>query len=147
MAPASRGRIWKMRNLFSKTFLVTSAAVGALYACSSQAQDGKLVQTNLVSDIPGLAKVTDSSVKNPWGVSHSPRSPFWVSNQGTSTGTLYAVTDETDVMKVPLVVAIPTTASGPQGPTGQVNNANTSSFLIPVNNGPSPASAHFIFPT
>ena len=29
-------------------------------------------QTNLVSDIPGLALNTDSSLKNPWG---SPRSP------------------------------------------------------------------------
>jgi len=125
--------------------LVTSAAACALYAGALRAQDAKLVQTNLVSDIPGLATVTDSNLKNPWGVSHSPTSPFWVSNQGTSTATLYAVTDETDVMKVPLVVAIPKTASGPQGPTGQVNNTNTSSFVIPVNNGPSPASAHFIF--
>ena len=134
-----------MRNLLSKALLVTSVAVGALYSGALWAQDAKLVQTNLVSDIPGLARVTDSNLKNPWGVSHSPMSPFWVSNQATSTATLYAVTDETDVMKVPLVVAIPTTAAGPQGPTGQVNNANTSSFLIPVNNGPSPASAHFIF--
>src|SRR5208337_4609796 len=35
------------------------------------------------------------------------------------------------------------TAIGPQGPTGQVNNANTSSFL--VGNGGNGAFAHFIF--
>jgi hypothetical protein len=50
------------------------------------------VQTNLVSDIPGLATVTDSELKNPWGISHSSTSPFWVSNNDTSTTTLYAVT-------------------------------------------------------
>jgi uncharacterized protein (TIGR03118 family) len=38
---------------------------------------------------------------------------------------------------------IPTTGSGPQGPTGQVSNTNTSSFL--VGNGGDGNSAHFIF--
>jgi hypothetical protein len=114
-----------MRNLFLKTFLVTSAAVGALYAGGLRAQEAKLVQTNLVSDISNLATVTDPELVNPWGVSHSPMSPFWVSNQGTSTAALYAVTDETNVMKVLINppaddVLIPKTAGGPQGPTGQV---------------------------
>jgi uncharacterized protein (TIGR03118 family) len=95
------------------------------------------LQTNLVSDIQGLAQVTDSNLVNPWGVSFGPKSPFWVSNQGSNTSTLYAVTP-TGVSIVPLVVQIPTTASGPQGPTGQVFN-NTSSFL--VNGNP----AAFIF--
>ena len=40
-------------------------------------------------------------------------------------------------------VKIPTTGAGPQGPTGQVNNTNTSSF--PVNGGGDGKSAHFIF--
>jgi uncharacterized protein (TIGR03118 family) len=86
------------------------------------------LQTNLVSDVPGLAQVTDSSLVNPWGVSFSSMSPFWVSNQGTNTSTLYAVTP-TGISKLGLTVDIPTTASGPQGPTGQVFNS-TSSFQI-----------------
>jgi uncharacterized protein (TIGR03118 family) len=40
-------------------------------------------------------------------------------------------------------IAIPTTAAGPQGPTGQVNNTNASSF--PVGKGGDGGSAHFIF--
>src|SRR6516164_8669502 len=128
--------------------LATTVAGGALYSGASQAEDAKLVQTNLVSDIPMLAKITDPTLVNPWGVSHSLMSPFWVSNQGTSTATLYAVTDETNVMKVLINppaddVLIPKTAGGPQGPTGQVNNSNTSSF--PVNHGGDGGSAHFIF--
>jgi hypothetical protein len=95
------------------------------------------LQTNLVSDIPGLAQLTDSSLVNPWGVSFSSTSPFWVSNQGTNTSTLYSVTP-TGITKVPLTVNIPATASGPQGPTGQVSN-NTSSLVL--NSMP----AHFIF--
>jgi len=135
-----------MRNLVSKAFLVTSATAGALYAGALRAEDAKLVQANLVSDITGLAAVTDTDLKNPWGVSHSSMSPFWVSNQATSTATLYKVTDETDVSKIALTVAIPKFGSGPaQGPTGQVNNGNTECFPVSVSSGGDGGSAHFIF--
>src|SRR5690349_16831971 len=134
-----------MRTLCSRPFAVASLAIGALTLSALQTQGADFTQTNLVSDIPGLAKITDPQLVNPWGVSHSPTSPFWTSNQGKNTATLYAVTGETTVTKVNInpptgFVAIPTTASGPQGPTGQVNNTNTSSF--PVEDG---ASARFIF--
>src|SRR6266481_8261029 len=142
-------RVRKMRNLFPKTFLVTCIAVGALWAGTLHAQVADFVQVNLVSDIPGLAKITEPELVNPWGVSHSTTSPFWTSNQGTSTTTVFAVTDRTNVTKVTALnpptgnIAIPTTATGPQGPTGQVANTNTSSFA--VNNGGDGGSAFFIF--
>jgi uncharacterized protein (TIGR03118 family) len=138
-----------MRNLFPKTFLVTWIAVGALCAGAPRAQVVDFVQVNLVSDLPGLATITDPELVNPWGVSHSTTSPFWTSNQGKSTATLYAVTNNTTVSKVPIngsgIVNIPTTATGPQGPTGQVNNTNTSSFPVSVGSGGDGGSAHFIF--
>src|SRR5499427_7942585 len=122
-----------MRTLCSRPFAVASLAIGALTLSALQTQGHDFTQTNLVSNIDGLATITDLQLKNPWGVSHSDTSPFWVSNQGTSTATLYAVTDKTTVTKFPpanpLIVAIPTTGSGPQGPTGQVNNPNTDSFF------------------
>jgi uncharacterized protein (TIGR03118 family) len=138
-----------MGSLFPKTFLATWIAVGALWASTLHAQVADFVQVNLVSDIPGLATITEPVLANPWGVSHTTTSPFWTSNQGTNTATLFAVTDRTNVTKVTAVnpptgnIAIPTTATGPQGPTGQVANTNTSSF--PVNNGGNGSSAHFIF--
>jgi len=140
--------IRRVRNLFRITLVVMSLAIGALSLGALRADDPHFVQTNLVSDIPGLATITDTELVNSWGVSHSPTSPFWVSNQGKNTATLYAVTDATNVSKVNInppagFVLIPTTAKGPQGPTGQVNNSNTSSF--PVNNGGDGGSAHFIF--
>src|SRR5947208_14917599 len=117
-----------MRTLCSRPFAVASLAIGALTLSALQTQGADdFTQTNLVSNIPELkAKITDPQLVNPWGVSHSPTSPFWTSNQGKNTATLYAVTDKTTVTKVNIngtgIVAIPTTASGPQGPTGQVNN-------------------------
>src|ERR1700732_1379058 len=49
------------------------------------------VQHNLVSDIPGLADVTDPNLVDPWGISVSATSPFWISDAGKSVATLYNV--------------------------------------------------------
>jgi uncharacterized protein (TIGR03118 family) len=95
------------------------------------------VQTNLVSNIPNLAQITDPDLKNPWGTAQSDTGPFWVSDAGTSVSTMYSVT-AAGVSKEPLTVTIPKTASGPQAPTGQVYN-DTASFLV---NG-TPASVIF----
>src|SRR5256885_1086046 len=46
-------------------------------------------QTNLVSNIPGLAAFTDPNLVNPWGVALSPAGPFWVAENGTGLLTLY----------------------------------------------------------
>ncbi|HKU64579.1 MAG TPA: TIGR03118 family protein [Rhizomicrobium sp.] len=107
-----------------------------------------ITQTNLVSNVAGLAAITDPQLVNPWGFSHSATSPFWISNQGSNNATLYAVTGSTNVSKVNInppagFVAIPTTAGGPQGPTGQVFNPNAAAFQ--VNNGGNGAKANFIF--
>jgi uncharacterized protein (TIGR03118 family) len=132
-----------MGNLLPRTFLAVAAALAAL-----PAEGAGFVQTNLVSDIPKLAAITDLALVNSWGVSHGPTTPFWVSNQATNTTTLYAVTDETKVSKIDInpptdLVKIPTTATGPQGPTGQVFNGNASSF--PVKKGGDGGPAAFIF--
>jgi uncharacterized protein (TIGR03118 family) len=118
----------------------------------TSADAASYVQTDLVSDIVGLATIADPELINPFGVSHSSTSPFWVSNNAVNTSTLYAVTDSTNVTKINVnpppsaFVDIPTTpagtASGNQGPTGQV--ANTSSLFL-VKNGGDGNAAHFIF--
>src|SRR5262249_52039659 len=53
---------------------------------------------------------------------------FSIANQATNVSTLYAVTEASVTAEAP-TVAIPTTAAGPQGPTGEASN-NTSSFLV-----------------
>jgi uncharacterized protein (TIGR03118 family) len=83
-------------------------------------------QTNLVSDIPGLAKLTDSDLVNAWGISFGPMTPFWISDNGTGLATLYSVppSGPPSVSKVSsLIVTIPPTAGGTtSAPTGQVFN-------------------------
>jgi len=103
------------------------------------------VQTDLVSDIPGVAPVTDPNLKNPWGMSFGAMTPFWVSNQVSNTSTLYSALPAPS--KVPLTVNIPTGGtSPPTGPTGQVFNSTTSDFMIPAPGGTT-VQALFIFAT
>jgi uncharacterized protein (TIGR03118 family) len=111
--------------------------VGIVASTAETAWAGSFIQFDLVSDIPGMATVTDPNLMNPWGVSFSSTSPMWVSDQGANVSTLYAIT-AAGVSKVGLTVNIPTTPTGPQGPTGQVNNSTTA-FKV----GGSPAN--FIF--
>ena len=87
-------------------------------------------QTNLVSDLLGVAAVQDLNLKNPWGVSESSTSPLWISDQAANVATLYTVQGLTATPAGgPLVVPIPTQPAPPNGPTGQVNNSTTS-FVI-----------------
>lgn len=97
------------------------------------------LQHNLVSDTPGTADVTDPNLVNPWGVSFSATSPFWVSDNGTGKSTLYNGSGTA----VALVVTVPSVAgpSGTGNPTGQVQN-NTTGFVL-ANGKP----ASFIFAT
>src|SRR5438034_4374293 len=90
------------------------------------------VQHNLVSDIPGLADQTDPNLVNPWGIAASATSPLWISNNGSSAATVYNGSGQPFPAANPLVVQIPTSASGtsPLAPTGEVFNP-TSAFLLP----------------
>ena len=96
------------------------------------------LQHNLVADTPGIADVTDPNLINPWGVSYGATGPFWLSDNGTGKSTLYNGSGTI----TPLVVTVPSAAgaSGTGNPTGQVNNTNTTAFLLA--NG---RSSSFIF--
>jgi uncharacterized protein (TIGR03118 family) len=88
--------------------------------------------TNLVSDVPGLARFTDADLVNPWGVSFPATGPFWVSDNGTGLATLYSGAG----VKQGLVVTMPDHAPI----TGQVFNGtsgvfNGDLFLFAAENG------------
>ena len=83
-------------------------------------------QTNLVSDIPGLAAFTDPNLVNPWGITSTPTSPLWVSDNGSGHSTLYNGSGQPQPQPTPLVVTIPPVPGSPPGthgtPTGVVFN-------------------------
>jgi uncharacterized protein (TIGR03118 family) len=95
-------------------------------------------QLNLVSDVPNLAQMLDPNLVNPWGLTQSATSPFWVANNVTSTATLYGGdTGSTPAFKNTLTVTIPG-----DSPTGTVFNGS-SDFVITAGGGTGPA--RFIF--
>ena len=98
--------------------ILTSLTLPLLGSSPSLAQTPYL-QTNLVSDQVGHARVYDPNLVNPWGISMSGGSPFWISNNHTDTSTLYNTAGNI----IPLVVSIPGGA-----PTGQVFNAKGADF-------------------
>jgi hypothetical protein len=112
------------------------------------------LQTNLVSDLPGVAAVTDPHLVNPWGIAQGNGGPFWISDNNAGLATLYNVpgANNAPVAINPLVVNIPTPVSLTGGaPDGAVrNNVGGSTFQI---TGPNQAgqttsaSAVFLFAT
>jgi uncharacterized protein (TIGR03118 family) len=110
---------------FCKWAVATAAALALPGLVCAQ----HYTQTNLVSDIPGMAPETDPHLRNAWGLSRSASSPWWVSNNTDGTSTLY----KGDGTIVPLVVTIPAPKgeAGPGAPTGTVFNGTTDFELAP----------------
>jgi uncharacterized protein (TIGR03118 family) len=111
----TRPKFHQQNARFSKTPKACAAAAAlALVPLPALAVPSFFVQSNLVTSNQAIAPAAhlDTSLINPWGISHSPTSPFWISDNGASLSTLY----NSAGVKQGLVVSIP----GP--PTGQVNN-------------------------
>jgi len=119
--------------------LGAAAGLVALSAPAGATAFSAYQQVNLVSDVPGMAQVTDPNMVNAWGASYLGTSPLWVSDNGADVATLYtgAVNGSPQTI-VPLVVSIPGGA-----PTGQVSNPTTS-FVVHDAAGHS-AAARFLF--
>src|SRR5919201_1833597 len=120
--------------------LFTLAGVGLL-ATAGSAPGGTAVGhetytvTNLVSDGAIPAARTDMHLKNAWGLTALPTSPWWVANNATGTSTLYNGDGVPQFGATPLVVSVD------DDPTGAVANPTTD-FAVAPN-----APARFIFAT
>jgi uncharacterized protein (TIGR03118 family) len=146
-----------MHHVSRSTIPAAAIAVAIILAAPARAGDGgqlgdanRYVQTNLTSDIMGVAPTTDPILQNAWGVAFTPAaSPFWISDNATGCSTLY---DGQGAIAAPLQVKIPlpggiVPASAcmhfdpknppkvtPAAPTGLVWNPTTSAttgFLVP----------------
>jgi uncharacterized protein (TIGR03118 family) len=66
-----------------------SIAMPGVAANAGDKAEGAFHQTNLVSDLPGMAATVDPNLVNPWGISASPTSPMWVADNNGNVTTLY----------------------------------------------------------
>jgi uncharacterized protein (TIGR03118 family) len=145
---SSRPRLWPAATVVAAGTLITMGA-GTLPAGAATATShtSGFRQVNLVSDIPGVAPLTDPDLVNAWGLAASPGtdaapgSPLWVSDNGSDKSTLYSAGTASPVTKSGLVVNVTSGA-----PTGQVFNTDSAGFAVHDASGHS-AAASFIFDT
>src|SRR6202011_1898138 len=115
-------------------------------------------QTNLISDIPGMAAHTDPNLKNSWGLTRSPTgSPWWIANNNSGTSTLddgngnpINIFVEANGSTSNFVVVPPpgfAAAGTPSTPTGIVFNGSPTDFLLKIKGKPAGKPAVFIFAT
>src|SRR5262245_36828324 len=99
-------------------------------------------QTNLVSDIPGLAPNRGRNLINPWGFSEDSAGQFRVAANGSGRGILL----DAQGQKSGSDIVIPPPAGSPAGttstPNGVVSNT-TSGFVITVKGRSAPATLLF----
>jgi uncharacterized protein (TIGR03118 family) len=126
-----RGQTLRSLGILAATVALAFSGVSA---ADAHGPGNVYKKRNLVSDIDGVARITDPNLVNPWGLAAGPSTPVWVADNGTDVSTLYSggVRGSVPVI-VPLVVGIPGGA-----PTGTVFNP-TSGFAL---NG---MPARFIF--
>jgi uncharacterized protein (TIGR03118 family) len=98
-----------------------SRVVAAIILAAGVVCAQKYDQTNLVSNAAGPAPKTDARLVNPWGLSRSSSSPWWVSDNGTGLSTLYDGTGNAQS----LVVSVP------GAPTGTVFNGSADFEVAP----------------
>jgi uncharacterized protein (TIGR03118 family) len=121
---------------FALSFLATRAQSAQAYGI------GFYQQTNLVSDLPRVARFQDPHLVNPWGIAYGPSTPFRVADNGKGVSTSY----NGQGRSFEPVVSIPSPrgSKGPATPTGVVFN-DMNSFVVRENGKSAPAT--FIFAT
>ncbi len=94
----------------------------------------RFIQHNLISDGAIPAQTTDPNLVNPWGVSFSPTSPFWISDNGAGLSSIDSLQHGNVTLNVRDPVTIPSPSGGTSAPTGQVFNsfasANANAFML-----------------
>jgi uncharacterized protein (TIGR03118 family) len=118
----------------------TAAIVIAPHIRSATLGAPTFTQTNLVSDIPGMAARTDPNLVNPWGMALGLNSGLWISLNGSGKSTSL---DGMGQPVAPGMITIPAPGgSSASAPTGVATNASTG-FVISANGKTAPSSELF----
>jgi uncharacterized protein (TIGR03118 family) len=129
------------------------AGAGAAWGHDHVVFGNQFTQTNLVSDLPGVAQLQDPHLQNAWGLAASPTGPVWVAdNNGVNPGSTLNVTtvysggvNGSPVTGPELDVTEPggrASTGDSSSPTGQVMNTDTTAFTVTTSSGS--GSAAFI---
>jgi uncharacterized protein (TIGR03118 family) len=124
-----------------------------LTALTITAASAQYIRTDLVSNQPGIAPVTDPNLVNAWGLVALGPSPWWVSDNGTGDSSLYNAMGQpviasggtTNFVTVP---PVPFSPAGTLGtPTGIVGNISTNPNDFTITEDGRSGHSIFIFAT
>ena len=150
-----------MRSSTLATCALAAVFVASYVGATASEEAGGYIETDLVVNQPSktltdkngivhTATNFDANLVNPWGISESASSPFWVSDNGSGKATLY----NTPGVPQARVVSIPSPGDplGASGkPTGTVFNSTTGFVISGVSNcttnAPASRPAVFLFAT
>jgi hypothetical protein len=77
---AKKGRSRRPARILMVVFAASAViAIAPRLRSAMDASAPTFTQTNLVSDVPGMAKTTDPNLVNPWGMALGLNSGIWVS--------------------------------------------------------------------
>ena len=125
-----------MRRRFVSVLVTVAIAATVLAAAGSAAGPDIYTVYKVISDGSAVpATASDKSLVNGWGLSAGPTTPWWTSNNGSNTSTLYNGVGA----KQALTVAVP------GGPTGTVFNGDSTAFVVSA--GGKSGAARFLFAT
>jgi uncharacterized protein (TIGR03118 family) len=120
-----------MRVLSSHLFRALACAI-LLCGAGLQRATAQYAQTNLSSDIPGLANFNDPNLADPRGISFAPTSPFWIANQIPGNVDLHLGNGS----QLALIVSVPGGPAGTVFNPGAVSGAfNRDLFLFSTLSG------------
>jgi len=114
------------------TFLRVTSGISLALSLSAVALGQHYTQVNLVSNTSGVAPVTDPTLINPWGLSRSSSSPWWISDNGTGLSTLFNGAGVKNSLIVTIPKVDPNNKTFPAGtPTGTIFNSVPTDFVLP----------------
>ena len=115
-----------------KMSLCVTSGISLALSLSAVALGQHYTQVNLVSNTSGVAPVTDPTLINPWGLSRSSSSPWWISDNGTGLSTLFNGAGVKNSLIVTIPKVDPNNKTFPAGtPTGTIFNSVPTDFVLP----------------
>src|SRR5260370_38577412 len=113
--------LWKDSPMKVKTkyWKFSAALVFSIFLLPPVTQAQHYRQTNLVSNIVGMAPTTAPNLKNPWGLTLSAGSPWGIGNNTSGTSTISDGKGNT----IPLVAPVPPPKGNPTAPQSSPTGA------------------------
>jgi uncharacterized protein (TIGR03118 family) len=126
-------------SLISIGGITATAITDSTSTIANIAIDRGYIQTNLVSDIPGAAQITDPNLVNSWGLERSQVGQWFIADNGMGMVTTYKVNKGNGKIKIlPLKITIPAVdGNSISSPTGIVFNVGNDFNIgnIAIQNG------------